>query len=228
MVHRQNSFRFEMMKGCIITKTNTRRYARRIRGSFLSILTGVFLIEMLPPAFAQPTLPDVSSGGSEYALNESHSRIAFSIGHFFVSSTQGQFMAFDGRLGFDPQTPEHGSVVVRIYPSSISTGIAARDEHLRNADFFDAAKYPSAIFQSKAIVKDTNTTGKLVGVLSLHGITKPVTLNVTLLSPDLHADRLDFSAVGTLKRSDYGMTNYEGVIGDEVSLNIEAEFDRKR
>ena len=66
----------------------------------------------------------------------------------------------------------------------------------------------------------------MAGMLTLHGVTRPITLNVTLRTPDLNADRLDFSAAGTLKRSDYGMNNYLSVIGDEVTLDIEAEFDR--
>lgn len=216
------------MKEKLMIRTDTPRYLDRVCGILLPLLIGLFLNGLpLLPAFAQPA-PGAPAGSSEYVLNGSHSRIAFSIGHFFVSSTRGQFTSFDGKLTFDPQAPEHGSVVVHIYPSSISTDVAARDEHLRTADFFDAAKYPLAVFQSTTPLKDTSSSGKLIGTLTLHGMTRPVTLNVTLLSPDSHADRLDFTAVGTLKRSDYGMNNYQGVIGDEVTLNIEAEFDKKR
>ena len=201
----------------------------RDTGRLISLnLLALSLIELsVLPAFAQLAFP-TTAGGGEYVLNGSHSRITFSIGHFLVSSTQGQFTTFDGKLSFDPEAPEHGSVVVHILPGSISTNIAARDEHLRTADFFDVAKYPSATFQSTTPVKATNTTGKVIGMLSLHGVTRPISLNVKLLSQDPYADKLDFSAAGTLKRSDYGMTNYESVIGDEVTLDIEAEFDRKR
>ena len=211
-----------------MTRTDASRYLSRTREFFLPILIGLFLIESsLPPALAQPVLTDIPAGSNEYILNGGHSRITFSIGHFFVSSTQGQFKTFDGRLSFDPQAPERGSVIIHINPGSIFTNVAARDEHLRSADFFDVTRYPLATFQSVALVKDTNATGKLIGTLSLHGVAKPITLNINFLSADLHADRLDFTAVGTLKRSDYGMNNYRGVIGDEVTLDIEAEFDRK-
>jgi polyisoprenoid-binding protein YceI len=67
----------------------------------------------------------------------------------------------------------------------------------------------------------------VTGMLSLHGVSRPVTLHVTLQTPDLNAARLDFSADGALKRSDYGMNSYPGIIGDEVTLHIEAEFDRE-
>jgi len=85
-----------------------------------------------------------------------------------------------------------------------------------------------AVFESTNAIQVSSKTGKLTGTLSLHGVTRPVTLNVTLLSPDLNADKLEFSADTTLKRSDYGMTNYLSVIGDELTLTIQAEFDKER
>jgi polyisoprenoid-binding protein YceI len=171
-----------------------------------------------------PTLAQANA----YVLNKDQSKILFSIGHFYVSSTDGQFTAFDGKLNFEAEAPEHGTATIHISPASISTGIAARDDHLRTADFFDAAKFPVATFESTSLDRVTGKSGKMIGTLSLHGVTRPVTLNVTLLTPDLNADRLNFSASTTLKRSDYGMNNYMGVIGDEVTLTIQAEFDREK
>ena len=193
-------------------------------------LIGLTLIGIsVPQAFAQPARSgDTGPGGNRYALNKDHSKMLFSIGHFYVSSTEGQFTTFDGKLAFQPQAPEHGTVTIHVSPGSISTGIAARDDHLRTADFFDTAKFPLATFESTNLVQITSRTGKLAGMLTLHGVTKPVTLNVTLKTPDLNADRLEFSAGGTLKRSDFGMNGFMGVIGDDVTLTIEAEFDRER
>ena len=181
------------------------------------------------PAFAQTAHPDdTKSTGGAYSLNREHSKILFSIGHFVVSSTESQFTAFDGKLVFEPQAPEHGTVTIHVSPGSISTGNAARDDHLRTADFFDAAKFPLATFESTGLVRTSSRIGKLAGLFSLHGVTKPITLNVTLQTPDLTADRLNFTAAGTLKRSDFGMNQYLGVIGDVVTLTVEAEFDRDR
>ena len=177
---------------------------------------------------AAPSLAQTAPGGLSYVLNKDRSRILFSIGHFYVSSTEGRFGSFDGKLDFDPQAPEQGRVIVHIAPGSISTDNAARDEHLRSADFFDAAQFPMAIFTSTSLARNSGKTGTLSGTLSLHGVTRPVTLTVTLASPGLGGDKELFSATGTLKRSDYGMTNYLGVIGDDVKLDIEAEFDRER
>lgn len=194
-----------------------RRWRRALAGLALAGISAL-------PAFAQTAQP----GGTAYVLNKDHSKIQFSISHFVVSSTEGQFTTFDGKLNFEPQAPERGAVTIHVSPGSIDTGIAARDDHLRTADFFDAAKYPVATFESTSLVQLSSKTGKLTGTLSLHGVTRPVTLNVTLLTPDLNADRLDFSANTALKRSDYGMTNYLAVIGDEVTLTIDAEFDKER
>lgn len=212
-----------------MTWINARSDGSYFSPSQISVLACLALTGLLScPAVAQPIPGDIAVGGSEYDLNRGHSRISFSIGHFFVSSTQGQFTAFDGKLNFEPRAPERGFVIVHVHPASITTDSAARDQHLRGVDFFDVDKFPSIDFQSKGLAKLSSTTGKLTGALSLHGITRPITLNVTLLSPDLNGDKLDFSAAGTLKRSDYGMNNYMGVIGDEVSLDMEVEFDRNR
>ena len=185
---------------------------------------GLFVMALIclaaSPGFAQTT-------ASRYVLNKDHSRIAFSIGHFVVSSTEGRFTQFDGKLEFPPQTPERGTVTIHVSTGSIDTGIGARDDHLRTADFFDAAKFPLATFEATGLTRTSNTGGTLTGQFSLHGVTRPLTMAVTLRTPDLTAARLEFSATGTLKRSDFGMTQYQGVIGDEVRLTIDAEFDKQ-
>jgi polyisoprenoid-binding protein YceI len=185
-------------------------------------LAGFGLLLAAAAARAQ-TAPEVG----RYALDAAKSSIVFSIGHFYVSSTEGRFTSFDGRLVFARETPERGNVTIHVSPGSIDTGIAARDDHLRSADFFDVAKYPLVRFESTGLVR-TGNTGTLTGMLTLHGVTRPVTFAATLQTPDLNGNRLAFSATGTLKRSDFGMTDYMGVIGDEVTLKIEAEFDRER
>ncbi len=163
-----------------------------------------------------------------YMLDKAHSRIQFSIGHFLVSSTEGQFTSFDGRLIFAPKSPETGTVTVHVAAASISTDNAARDAHLRTADFFDAPQFPVITFHSINLVRVSATAGKLSGTLTLHGVSKPVTLDVTLKSPDTAGETLNFSARTILKRSDFGMTNYMGVIGNDVTLSIDAQFDRDR
>ena len=179
----------------------------------------------LLPASAQ-TVPANDARPAAYVLSKDHSKIGFSISHFVVSSTEGNSAPSTARVNFTPGAPEHGTVVIHVASASVDTGIGARDDHLRTADFFDAGKFPLITFESTNLVRSGNS-GQLSGMLSLHGVTKPITLNATLRTPDLNADRLDFSVSTKLKRSDYGMTNYLGVIGDDVTLTIAAEFDRE-
>ena len=188
-----------------------------IFGGSLCVLA--VLAALMLPAFAQ-----ASSGA--YSLNPDKSKILFTISHFVVSSTEGKFTSFDGTLKFDPATPEHGTVIIHVSPGSILTDSPARDEHLRTADFFDVARFPTTVFESTALTRNSSKTGKLTGMLSLHGVSKPISVNVTYLTPDPNADRQIFSATTTFKRSDFDMNNYPGVIGDDVTLTIEAEFDR--
>lgn len=163
-----------------------------------------------------------------YVLSPAASSVQFSIGHFFVSTTEGRFTQLDGSLTFAPGAPERGTVRVHVSPGSIDTGIAARDEHLRTADFFDVTRFPQATFTSSGLTLTGGSTGRLAGLLTLHGVSLPVSLDVTLQTPDRKGERLAFSAEGKLKRSAFGMNGFQGVIGDDVTLKIAAVFDRAR
>jgi polyisoprenoid-binding protein YceI len=177
-----------------------------------------FVLLSVPPAFAQTA--------NTYILDKAHSSIRFSISHFYVSTTEGQFNDFDGKLTVSPQAPERGAVTIHIAPGSIQTDSAARDEHLRTADFFDVAKFPAASFDSSSLVATGGKSAKLTGNFTLHGVTRPITLDVTLRTQDINAAVLDFAATGTVKRSAFGITGYPGIIGDDVKLTIDAQFDR--
>ena len=186
-----------------------------------SLAAGLALLSGIAPALAQ-----TPAGETNYALDAAHSSIRFSIGHFFVSSTDGAFTSFDGRLTVPSAAPERGHVSIHVAPGSIDTGIGARDDHLRSADFFDVARFASATFESSALALTGGNKAKLTGLLTLHGVTQPVSLDVMLQTPDRTGAHLAFAAQGTLKRSAFGMTQYQGVIGDDVTLKIAAAFDR--
>jgi polyisoprenoid-binding protein YceI len=171
-------------------------------------------------------LPAAAQSANSYVLDKAHSSIRFSISHFYVSTTEGQFNDFDGKLTVSPQAPERGAVTIHIAPGSIQTDSAARDEHLRTADFFDVAKFPVASFDSSSLVATGGKSAKLTGNFTLHGVTRPITLDVTLRTQDMNAAVLDFSATGTVKRSAFGITGYSGIIGDDVKLTIDAQFDK--
>jgi polyisoprenoid-binding protein YceI len=118
-------------------------------------------------------------------------------------------------------------VNVTIQLAEVSTGIPELDKHLKGALFLDTAKFPTATFVSDKIIKKGKDTAQVVGTLNLHGISKPLTLNVKFnkagMNPVTNKPAVGFSATAKLKRSDFNISGFLPNVGDEVTLNIEAE-----
>ncbi len=167
----------------------------------------------------------------EFVIDKSHQYIGFEVSHFGFSPVRGRFDSVDATLLIDASAPERSSVTVVIETASVDTDHAARDGHLRSADFFDVEAHPTMTFESTEITFDTPTSGRIVGDLTLLDATAPVALDFELLRdapfplPGYNNVRtLGFRASGEIKRSDWGMTTYVGEpIGDEVALII--QFD---
>ena len=168
--------------------------------------------------------------GGSFALDKSHAKIIFSTTHFGVSTYYGLFTDFDAKLAFDAKTPAKSALDVSIGLDGIDTTNPKLDAHLKSPDFFDAAKFPTASFKSTKIEVTGPSSGKITGDLTLHGVTKPVTLNASFngggINPMSKAYVLGFNATGTVKRSEFGISTYVPAVGDEVTLTISAEFDR--
>lgn len=166
----------------------------------------------------------------KYTLDLAHANILFKISHLGFSTFIGRFDAFEATLDFRSNKLEKSKLAVKIDPASVNTKVEKLDEHLRGADFFDTATYPEAGFKSTKIEKIDDRTGKVTGDLTLHGVTKPVTLDVTFYggapNPLSKKMTLGFSARGLINRSDFGMTKYVPMVGDTVALVIEAEFNQ--
>jgi polyisoprenoid-binding protein YceI len=132
-------------------------------------------------------------------------------------------------LQYDAQKPEDSHVTVTVKTDSIDTGFPARDADLKSAKFLDVAKYPEMRFVSTKVTRNADQTLRIDGELTLHGVTKPVTLHAKLnkAAPNPFDKRptVGFSATGSLKRSDFGVATYLPVIGDAVSITIDAEFN---
>jgi len=162
-----------------------------------------------------------------YKLDAGHTSVTFQYTHFGFSHPTGKFMNAVGTVTLDDATPANSSVEVSFDINGINTGVAALDTHLKSADFFDAAKFPTATFKSTKVVQTSATTADVTGDLTIHGVTKPVTLKVTLNKKDVHPmmKKVDagFTATGTINRSDFGMGNYVPAVSDQVDLYIEAE-----
>jgi polyisoprenoid-binding protein YceI len=178
-----------------------------------------FTIMMTPAVYAL----------DKYTLDNSHSYVDWKISHFGFSSPSGKWMA-DGTLELDQAKPQDSKVDVTINVANVITGIPKLDEHLKGEDFFDVAKYPTATFVSKKIVMTGKETAKVEGMLTLRGVTKPVTLDVKLnkaaVSPITNKMTAGFTATANIKRSEFGMTTYLPGLGDEVKLNIEVEANK--
>jgi polyisoprenoid-binding protein YceI len=161
-----------------------------------------------------------------YTLDPTHSYVEWHISHFGFSNPSGKWLV-QGTLTLDEKNPQQSKINVTINIGDLVTGIPKLDEHLKTADFFDASKYPTATFVSQKVMKTGKDTAKVMGILTLHGVSKPLTLDVTLNkiaeSPITHKKTAGFTASATIKRSEFGIDKYVPNISDEVKIHIEAE-----
>ena len=167
-----------------------------------------------------------AAGAETYVIDLAHSSVGFSIRHL-VSRTTGHFNEFSGTITYDPASPETSAFSGVIQAKSIDTGNERRDNHLRSADFFEVAKYPRIEFATTSVKKEKEDFLEITGALSLHGVTRTVTLPVEVLGVGLHPMKgkavAGFAAEFAVKRSDYGVdswTDAAGVLGDEVKITV--------
>lgn len=170
-------------------------------------------------------------GSDTYKIDPAHSVVSFGV-HHFVGVTKGKFTRIGGTVELDRQHPENSSVSVEIPVRNIDTGIRKRDDHLLSAEFFDAAKYPQIIFKSRSVKQTGPQTGDVLGDLTMHGVTRPMTLHVKLLSPtgtqDSNSTLRWAVTTDPLKRREFNLM-FSGTaeaisgIGQEVSINMEIE-----
>jgi polyisoprenoid-binding protein YceI len=166
-----------------------------------------------------------------YRLDPEHATILFKIDHLGFSRLVGRFDRFDATLDFDPQQPEAASLVAVIDVASVDLDLPAFEQDLRGPSWLDIGRYPEARFESRTIAITGDDAGKITGDLTLHGVTAPITLNVTFNGGGSNlltgAYTLGFEAHGTVLRSTFGLGAYAPAIGDEVLLEIHAEFLRR-
>jgi polyisoprenoid-binding protein YceI len=171
------------------------------------------------------------AAADHYKFDPAHTQVIFSIEHMGLSHPFGRFDKTEGGYTFDPADVEHSAVDATIDINSIDMGSDKWNEHLKGKDFFNAEKFPTMTFKSTKIEKTGEKTGKLTGDLTLLGVTKPVTLDVTYFKTAPHPMNKNmmsgFTATGTLKRSDFGMNAYLPMVGDEVQMQINVEGIRQ-
>lgn len=184
----------------------------------LTILTGIL-------AFAAPL---AMAQTSTWVSDPNHSEVDFSIVHMSVSKVHGRFGDVNATIVYNQADPAKSTVTATIGVDTVDTGVDARNNHLKTADFFNVAAMPTATFTSTSVAKNGDHL-TVTGNLTLHGVTRPVVLDVTgpngsMTDPKGHV-HTGFSATTTINRTDFGIGPKfpAAMVGDQVSLDIELE-----
>ena len=185
----------------------------------------------LVAAVAVVSLSSAALANETYRFGPSGSTIGFSV-HQFLGTTQGKFTKFNGKIDVDREHPENSSVTAQIDVRSIDTRIKKRDDHLRSAEFFNVDKYPQITFKSRSVKQTGPQSGDIVGDLTIHGVTKPITLHVKLLTPLNETGRTRWAVTTEpITRRDFNLMFAPAVesvsgISQTVAINIEIEAKR--
>lgn len=171
-----------------------------------------------------------AAAADTYELDPTHTFPYFELEHLGLSKFTGRFDKTSGTATLDT-AKKTGSVEVTIDVDSVSTGVAKLDEHLQAEEFFDAKKFPTISFKSSAFKFSGDKPSEVKGDLTIHGVTKPVTLSVTHFACKEHPMKkvpaCGINLEGKIKRSEFGISTYVPMVGDEVKLRIEAEAAKK-
>lgn len=229
----------------ILGRNNTRRMSINIvhmdDGRVMSPLTGARVSSAEIQARTQAATQTQAAGVRSIAANipvgtyvpdNTHAYLSFSYSHLGLSNPQLFFRDFDAVLKLDGNNMSNSSVNITIDAASIDSSVSELDEELKSDSFFDVANHPNITFQSTAYEQLTEDTGRLTGDLIVRDIAKPVTLDVKInsaaMSRNTRKEMIGVSVTGTINRSAYGMDAYLPMISDELSLDIQVEFEQAR
>ncbi len=192
----------------------------------VSVLSGV--------AIAQGdtiTQDPASVRSGSYVLDPAHGKITWSVDHMGFSTYVGQFTDVSANLHLNVRNPSASRLDATVKMDSVGTFSDGLDKHLKSADFFDTAKFPSASFRATGIRLVDRDTAKISGNLTLRGITRPIEIeadfNQAGINPVDKQYSLGFDGEAKIKRSDFGIAYGLPALGDEVTLHLEAEFKLK-
>jgi polyisoprenoid-binding protein YceI len=144
-----------------------------------------------------------------WQLDTAHSSATFAVRHMMITTVRGSFNIKEGKIVFDPAKPTAASVEATLDVASVNTGVADRDNHLRSADFFDAANYPVITFKSTSVKPTGENTAEITGNLTIRGVARPVVLKTEFLGQGKGVDgktRAGFVATTKINREDWGLT----------------------
>ena len=168
-----------------------------------------------------------------WTIDSSHAEIGFAVRHLMIATVRGRFGAMSGTVTVDETSPQNSKIDVTVDVTSIDTRQEMRDNHLRSPDFFDVATYPTIHFVSKRIEGDIEGAFRVVGDLTIRGVTREVTLAANLEGRTRDPwgnERAGYSATGKINRHDFGLTWNQALesggvmVGDEVKLTVDVEL----
>lgn len=181
-------------------------------------------------------VPVASRAADTYEIDAAHSSVQFSVRHMMISNVRGAFTKLSGKAVGDVADPTAAVVEATIESASVDTRNEKRDDHLRKPDFLDVAKFPTITFKSTKVAK-AGDAWKLTGDLTLHGVTKPVVLDVINVTPPIKDPwgntRIGASATTKINRQDFGIVfnkTLDGgglLVGDEITITIDVEVMKK-
>ena len=169
---------------------------------------------------------------TDYKIDPTHTSVGFKVKHLAISSVPGKFVDVKGSFSFDPAKIESSKAEAEIAVASVDTNEAKRDDHLKSPDFLDSTKFPSITFKSNKVEKISNSEFNAVGDLTIHGVTKPVTLKVTYggaAKDPWGNERAAFLATTKINRKDFGLTWNKVLetggllVGEDVEISLEVE-----
>lgn len=196
------------------------------------LLAGLALVAALP-AFAQgrpnitPGTADISKiAAGTYTVDPQHSQITFTVNHVGFSHYRGIFGGITGSMTLDPKAPAKAKVSIDVPISKVMTTVEKLTEHLMRADFFDAAKHPTAHFEATSI-EPSGKKAKITGNLTIRGVTRPVVLDASLVGAGVMGKPvIGFDATTTIKRSEFNILGGIPMVPDEVPLEIAVAFEK--
>ncbi|WP_380784739.1 YceI family protein [Sphingomonas sp. R86521] len=194
---------------------------------------GYFAIISL--ALAGPLAAQVTHSASDvqagtYRTDPNHTLVAFDVNHFGFSEFFGVFPRATGTLELDPKAIAKTKLDISLPVEGVSTTNSKLDEELRSADWFDVAKYPTIRFVSTTVTRTGVASARIAGTVTMHGVTKPLVLDATFggagVNPLSKAYTVGFKATGHVRRTDFGVSKYAPLVGDEVTITIAGAFEK--
>ena len=201
-----------------------------------AVIASAFTLALSSACIAQTPYPEMPAG--VYNVDKTHASITWKVSHLGLSNYTARFTKFDASIDFDPNNVEASKITATIDPTSVRTDYPFPEKKdfdkklAQGAEWFNAGAFPSITFASSKLTKTGDNTGVMEGNLTFLGVTKPVSLSVTLNGatanqPFSNKPTLGVTATTTIKRTDWGFSTYTPNIGDEVTIIIDAEFGKE-